>query len=325
MATKRRKKNTRKKVLKNLLSLVIVLILGLLAYLMEPWQYIDTDQGNTGDVSQAVELDESQMAVYYIDVGQADSILIKMPTGENVLIDAGCENDATKEDIEKYIQFIKDQGVETINYMFLTHPHYDHIGAADDIILSDIKVENIILPESDPLLWNNSKSARILDAMDAKDYTYDTCEPGTIYNIGDAVCTVLGPIGTDFSDKNDYSIVMRVVYGETEFLFTGDATTKSENSIVDEWGASALASDVLKVGHHGSNGSNGKKFLEAVSPSLAIISVGKDNSYGHPGDKAMERIENYTNAKVLRTDELGTIIITSDGKNLSQVVLSAAG
>ncbi len=317
MATKKRKK---KKALKSLLSLAIVIILGLITYFTEPWRYIDPDQGNTGDVSQAVEVDESQMAVYYIDVGQADSILIKMPTGENVLIDAGCENGAKKEDIEKYIQFIKDQGVETINYMFLTHPHYDHIGAADDVILSDIKIENIILPESDPLLWNNSESARILDAIDTKNYTYDTCEPGTIYNIGEAVCTVLGPIGTDFSDKNDYSIVMRVVYGETEFLFTGDATTKSENSIVEEWGASALSSDVLKVGHHGSNGSSGKKFLEAVSPSLAIISVGKNNSYGHPGDKAMERIESYTNAEVLRTDKLGTIIILSDGKTISKVV-----
>lgn len=322
MATKKRKKKAQKKALKTVLSLAVAIILAIIAYFTEPWKYIDTDDVS-GNVSQAVEIDESQMAVYYIDVGQADSILIKMPTGENVLIDAGCENDATKEDIAKYIQFIKDQGVETIDYMFLTHPHYDHIGAADDVILSDIKIENIILPESDPLLWNKSKTAKILDAMDEKNYTYDTCEPGTIYNIGEAVWTVLGPIGTDFSNVNDYSIVMRVVYGENEFLFTGDATTSSENDIVEKWGASALASDVLKVGHHGSNGSNGKKFLEAVSPSLAIISVGKDNSYGHPGDKAMERIESYTNATILRTDELGTIVIMSDGKNISQVISSA--
>lgn len=322
MATKKRKKKAQKKALKTVLSLAVAIVLAIIAYFTEPWKYIDTDDVS-GNVSQAVEIDESQMAVYYIDVGQADSILIKMPTGENVLIDAGCENDATKDDIAKYIQFIKDQGVETIDYMFLTHPHYDHIGAADDVILSDIKIENIILPESDPLLWNKSKTAKILDAMDEKNYTYDTCEPGTIYNIGEAVWTVLGPIGTDFSNVNDYSIVMRVVYGENEFLFTGDATTSSENDIVEKWGASALASDVLKVGHHGSNGSNGKKFLEAVSPSLAIISVGKDNSYGHPGDKAMERIESYTNATILRTDELGTIVIMSDGKNISQVISSA--
>ena len=317
MAKKRKK--LKKKVLQSVISAVLVIILGIIAYFTEPWQYIDPD-AQKADISSAVELDPTQLAVYYIDVGQADSILIKLPTGENVLIDAGCENDAETEDIEKYLQFIEAQGVETINYLFLTHPHFDHIGVADDVILN-FEIENIILPDCDALLWNNSSRANILDAMEEKNYTYDTCKSGTIYNVGSAVFTVLGPVGdlSEITDANDYSIVMRMVYEETTFMFTGDATDDVEKDVIEKWGEEALECDVLKVGHHGSSSSSCKAFLEAVNPSLAVISCGKDNSYGHPTEKVRTRLADYTSATILRTDELGTIVLTSDGKTISRV------
>ena len=324
MAKKRKK--SQKKVLQSVLSAVIVIILAIIAYFTEPWQYIDAnDSGDKANISSAVEVDESRLAVYYIDVGQADSILIKLPTGENVLIDAGCENDATASEVSEYLDFITAQGVETIDYLFLTHPHFDHIGAADDVILS-FEIENIILPDCDPLLWNNSSRANILDAMEQKNYTYDTCEPGTIYNIGEAVFTVLGPVGSldNISDANDYSIVMRMVYGETSFMFTGDATESVEKDVIEKWGEDALECDVLKVGHHGSSTSSCKAFLEAVDPSLAVISCGEDNSYGHPTEKVLTRLAENTSATILRTDEIGTVIITSDGTTISLVTVETA-
>ncbi len=319
MAGKRRK-NSKKKIFNSLISTVLIIILAIIAYFTEPWQYFENDKAN---ISSAVEVDPTQLAVYYIDVGQADSILIKLPTGENVLIDAGCENDAENDEIEEYLNFIEAQGVETIDYLFLSHPHFDHIGAADDVI-REFEIENIVLPDCDPLLWNNGSRSNVLDAMEEKNYTYDTCEAGTIYNVGGAEFTVLGPVGDldDVDDTNDYSTVIRMVYGDTSFMFTGDATKEVEEDVIEKWGAEKLKCDVLKVGHHGSSSSSCKEFLEAVEPSLAIISCGKDNSYGHPTKAVLSRLSENTSATVLRTDELGTIVLMSDGKTISRVTVT---
>lgn len=304
-------KRRKSKALKSLVYIIIALVVALVSYITKPWEYITPKEP-----SVSANIDPNDLAVYFIDVGQADSILIKLPTGENVLIDAGCENDAKSKEINAYIDYIKNLGVEKIDYLFLTHPHYDHIGAADEVILS-FDIGEIVLPDCDPSMWG-----RVLDAMEEKNLTYTPSEAGTIYNIGSAAFKILAPVDADSvdpTDKNNYSIVIRMVYGDTAFMFTGDAETKSETALMKLFGTDDLHCDVFKIGHHGSTTSTSVKFLKAINPSIAVISCGKDNSYGHPKKEILDRIAEYTNAEILRTDELGTIIITSDGKSVTQV------
>lgn len=306
-------KKGKRKTLKSLIYILLVLAIAVLSYFTKPWEYINSDKDKP---STSVSVDPTALAVYFIDVGQADSILLKFPTGENVLIDAGCENGAKKDKIDSYINYLKNLGVEKIDMMFLTHPHYDHIGAADEVIMN-FEIGEIVLPECDPSMWGN-----VLDAMDEKNLTYTPSEAGTIYNIGGAEFKVLAPVdasSVDPSDKNNYSIVLRMVYGDTSFMFTGDAETKSETALMNLFGTESLKCDVLKVGHHGSTTSTSVKFIKAVDPSIAVISCGKDNSYGHPNEKILERIKEYTSAEILRTDEMGTVIITSDGSKVTRV------
>ncbi|MGN1095969.1 MAG: ComEC/Rec2 family competence protein [Eubacteriales bacterium] len=314
MAKRKSKKKTR--ALKSLLYIFLALVIAAVSYFTKPWEYLSQNDSERTPPLISAEVDPSSLAVYFIDVGQADSILIRMPSGENVLIDAGCENGAEQSKIDSYIDGIKALGVSKIDYLFLTHPHYDHIGAADEVIYN-FEIGEIVLPECDPAMWS-----KVLTAMEAKNLTYTPAEVGTIYNIGNASFKILAPVDAESvktDDKNNYSLVIRMVYGNTAFMFTGDAETESETALLKYFEGEDISCDVLKVGHHGSTTSTSVKFLKAVDPSVAVISCGKDNSYGHPHTKILERIAEYTSAEILRTDELGTVVITSDGEKITHV------
>ena len=156
----------------------------------------------------------------------------------------------------------------------------------------------------------------MLEAMEAKNLSYIPSEVGDTYRMGDASFTILGPIDTDdVKDKNDYSIVIRLVYGETAFVFTGDATVRVEEQMLAAHPASAFKCDVLKVGHHGSVTSTGKEFLSACNPSLAVIPCGEGNSYGHPDEEIVQLLEE-AEIPILRTDLEGTIVICSNKKEV---------
>lgn len=304
---RRRSKKKQMKIVKSLVALVIVLILGIISLFTEPWQYIGTNDGKT-EIGTKNEASVSDLQVHYIDVGQADSILVRIPTEngtKNMLIDAGTSSGYSDEVITGYLD---DLGIDTLTYMIITHPHLDHGGAAEEVIEA-VDVENIILPECDAgqAFWLG-----MFEAMDAKGLSYIPSEMGDTYEIGEASFTILGPVDvTTVKDTNDYSIVIRLDYGETSFVFTGDATVESEEQMLDANPASAFKCDVLKVSHHGSHTSTGEAFLGACDPDLAIISCGAGNSYGHPHDVVVERIEK-ANVPILRTDLEGTIILASD-------------
>jgi len=305
------KRKRSRKTAKALISLLIVLVLAIISYFTEPWQYIGGEKNEIGNKNEAAVTD---LQVHYIDVGQADSILVRVPTSagvKNMLIDAGTSEGYPASNI---VNYLKGLGITELEYIVITHPHLDHIGAADEVI-TDFTVKNVIMPECEASTkaWLN-----VLTAMDAKDLAYIPSEAGKTYHIGEASFTVLGPIDATTvkpSDTNDYSVVIRLLWGDTSFLFTGDAEASSEAEMLDRFPASAFKSDVLKVGHHGSTTSTSDVFLSAVNPDLAVISCGKDNSYGHPHKETVEKLEK-AGAQILRTDEEGTIILCSDKKEV---------
>ncbi len=229
-----------------------------------------------------------------------------------MLIDAGTSSGYSDKVITGYLDGL---GIDTLTYMMITHPHLDHGGAAEEVIEA-VNVENIILPECDAsqAFWLG-----MFEAMDAKGLSYIPSEIGDTYKVGEASFTILGPVDPSaVKDTNDYSIVIRLDYGETSFVFTGDATVESEEQMLEANPASAFKCDVLKVAHHGSNTSTGEAFLEACDPSLAIISCGEGNSYGHPHDVVVKRIE-AENIPILRTDIEGTIILVSDKNEVKRL------
>lgn len=249
--------------------------------------------------------ERADLEVHFIDVGQADSILIKMPTGENMLIDAG--NNGDSELMDKYL---KAQGVQTIDIAVGTHPHEDHIGSLDTVI-NNFNVEKVYMPK---YAHTTKTFEDVLLAIKNKGLKISTPVPGSTFNLGEAKFSILAPNGDNYKSINDYSIVLRMEYGSNSFLFTGDSEVLSEKEILEK--DYNVQADVLKVAHHGSTTSTSDEFLNAVSPKYAIISCGEDNDYGHPHKEIVAKLDKK-GIKILRTDELGTIVINSDGVSLT--------
>ena len=244
---------------------------------------------------------KENFSVSFIDVGQADSVLIRNGN-YNMLRDAG-----NNEDGEKLVNYFKSLGIEEFTYVFATHPHEDHIGGMDDII-NNFKIDNYYMSNK---LSTTKTFMDVLDALDGCNLKYTVPNKGDTLKLGDANIKVIYP-GDDKSNINDSSIVLKITYGKNSFLLTGDATSNVERKIYNE----DIKSDVLKVAHHGSSYSSTDVFLDRVKPYYAVISVGKNNIYNHPSNKTLEKL-NKRNIKVYRTDLDGTIVFTSDGENLS--------
>ncbi len=244
---------------------------------------------------------ESSLRVNFIDVGQGDSEFIELPNGETLLIDAG-----TNETGADVVNYIESLGYSSIDYVVGTHPHEDHIGGLDDVIRS-FDVESVYMPK---VTADTKTFEDVLDAVDEKGLTINTAKAGVTLVDSDGLSVkMLAPVLDEYDNTNDYSAVIRIVYDDTSFIFMGDAEQYAEDLITGD-----VDSDVLKVGHHGSSTSTGEAFLERVSPSYAVISCGLGNSYGHPHTETIEKLGGIP---VFRTDEMGTIVATSDGSEIS--------
>ncbi len=265
---------------------------------------------DTQDNLQSVELISteestetgSQLQIHYLDVGQGDATLIECD-GHFMLIDAGNNDKGTA--VQSYLS---KQGVSNLDYVIGTHPDADHIGGLDVIITKfDCKAVFLENEQKDTATYRD-----VLDAISYRGYQKTAPAVGEQYQLGDAVFTIVGPstIGTE---SNDNSIALVLQYGQNKFYFEGDAGEKEEESILET--GIDVSADVYKIGHHGSKTSTGEDMLAAVDPTYAVISVG-ENSYGHPSADVLTKLREK-DISLFRTDEQGTLIATSDGKNIS--------
>ena len=258
----------------------------------------------------------------FFDIGQGDAIFIETPKGQQVLIDGG-PSSVILEKLGKEIPFW-DRDIDLI---ILSHPEADHLSGLIDV-LKKYKVQNI--------LWTGI----IRDTPEYKEWQKLIKEEGAkiyIAKKGEKILMsngismeILYPFenleGKEIKDSNDTSIVSRLNFSNTSFLFTGDISKTAEKELIREYSCSNLCkfatldSDVLKIAHHGSKNSSSEEFLQEVSPEFAVISVGKNNSYGHPAPETLENLNKY-GIKVLRTDEIGDIKIISDGKSIENKII----
>ena len=246
---------------------------------------------------------EAAFAVHYLDVGQADCALV-LCDGHAMLIDGG-----NAEDSNLVYSYLERQGIEHLDYMVASHAHEDHIGGLSGA-LNYATVDTAFSPvtEGDTKVFQN-----MVDYLAKQGKTLTVPEVGQTFSLGSAQVTILGPV-KEYSDTNDTSIVLSVDYGKTSFLFTGDMEASAEADLLDS-GADVTAT-VLKAGHHGSDTSSSYRFLREVMPAYTVISVGEDNSYGHPNEEILSRLRDV-GTEVYRTDLQGTIIAESDGTNVT--------
>lgn len=288
----------RRKRKNNKISLIILFI-AIIGYIITTYSnYLNPSQANETRNQNIVTTD---LKVYFFDVGQADSILITN-NGHNMLIDAGNNEDGPK--LVKYIK--EDLGITEFDYLIGTHPHEDHIGGLDDII-NNFDIKKIYLPD---ITTTTKTFEDVLDAISSKELTITIPKIGETFKLGEADFTILYT-GTNSSDLNSTSIITKMIFGKYSYLFTGDTTSDIEKTILDQ----NIDIDVLKVAHHGSKYSSSLEFLEKTTPSYAIISVGKNNSYNHPSSETINNLKKYTN-NIYLTSELGTILLTSNGQTI---------
>ena len=269
----------------------IVLLLSFFAYL-----YVSYSDKSHNPIN--LSKDELKgIKLSYLDVGQADSILIQIGN-ENMLIDAGNNSDG-----EGLVEYLKEQDISSFKYVVGTHAHEDHVGGMDDII-NNFNIEHFYMPD---VISTTKTYEDILDALENKKVRYETPNIDDTFNLGEASIKVIY-IGNDNNNLNNTSIVLKLKFKNAEFLFMGDFEKDIEKTLLDK----DIKADIIKIGHHGSDSSSSKDFIEKVNPSISIISVGKNNKYNHPKKSTIDLL-NKVNSRILRTDELGTIIITSDG------------
>lgn len=237
-----------------------------------------------------------------LDIGQGDAILIKTPSGKEVLVDAG-----PKDSVLPALQKVMSPFDTNIDILIITNPDADHIGGFADV-LGVYDVGLVIEPGT----YNPSATYRNLkEKITEKKVQNILARAGTHIDFGDgAMLDILFP-DRDVSnwEANDGSVVAKLTYGEHSFLLTGDATTKTEKIILEKYPKEFLDVDVLKVGHHGSHTSTSNAFVREITPEYALISDGKNNKYGHPHQAVLDTLNSF-GAKILRTDLSGTIILT---------------
>ncbi len=277
-------------------GLVIILALvGIIIFLIDRWQFISSNE----------------LRIDFLDVGQGDAIFITAPGGQQVLVDGGPGQSVLRE-LGKVMPFYD----RSIDMVVLTHPDADHIGGLPEVV-SRFSVGYIVAPEIesdnhiDDALWRVAKRKDVARALGVEGFVVIIDPVAGVY------LEVLGPRkDVEYADINDHSVVMRLVYGSTSFLLMGDASKERERELVNRY-AGTLATDVLKVGHHGSNTSTSDIFVSAVSPDWAVISAGSGNRYGHPHSEVISTLE-AQGVDVLETSVRGRVRFSSDGERVVQ-------
>lgn len=299
----KRNNRTRKKKQNKLLSSIIISIIIIASTIWSKENIENTNNNSLANDSFAV----ASMQVHFIDVGQADSILI-LSDDEAMLVDAGNNEDGTY-----LVKYLKEQGISKLKYVIATHPHEDHIGGMDDVI-NNFTVETVLMPD----VTHTTKTFEdVLNAMNENDLGITIPSVGEEYEIGKAKFVVIAPNKEmDENNLNDASIGVKLVNGNNRFIMCGDAQKFSEKAMLQS--GIDLSAQVYKVSHHGSNTATTDAFLKAISPEYAIIQCGENNSYGHPHKETLHKLEQM-GVIVLRNDKNGTIIAISDGNKIQWI------
>lgn len=260
------------------------------------------NQNNNQNQNDYINTNNDLLKVHYLDVGQGDSIFIELPNNETMLIDA-----AESYQSENIINYLKNLNYQKIDYVIGTHPHTDHIGGLKDII-NTFEIGKIYMPK---VVSTTKTYERLLMAIKDKNLKINTAKAGiSIIDTDTLKINILAPNSETYTELNNYSVVTKITYGTTKFLFMGDAEKLSENEIKED-----VTADVIKIGHHGSNTSSSINFIKKVNAKYGIISVGLNNKYNLPKEETITNWEN-SGTKIYLTSINGTIRASSDGTNI---------
>ncbi len=260
-------------------------------------QGTDDSGSHNGNSSESTDFE-----IHFIDVGQADAALV-ISSGKTMLIDGG-----NAEDSNLIYSYLQKQNITHLDYVVCTHAHEDHVGGLSGA-LTAATAGTVMAPVTD---YDTKAFRNFVSKAAERGCSIHVPKAGDTFALGDALVTILGPV-KEYEETNDTSIVLRIVYGNTSFLFTGDMEADAERDLLDS--GAVLQSTLLKVGHHGSETSTSYRFLREVAPTYGVISVGTGNNYGHPHDEVMSRLRD-ADVTLYRTDLQGDIICKSNGTNL---------
>ncbi len=290
--------------MKKFISLIII-ILGALGYVAFEPQLNESHAVETvekEETKEVINTTDDTITVHFLDVGQADAIIVELINNEVMLIDAGEVGDS-----ETVINYLKSLNYSNIDYLVGTHPHADHIGGMENVI-NEFTIENIYMPKT---TTNTKTYEDLLTTISDNNLKIKAATSDVIILEEDNYkIEIIGPV-EEYNDLNNSSALIKITYYNNSFLFMGDAEKESEEDITSD-----IDVDVLKVGHHGSDTSSTKEFIERVTPEYAVISVGEDNKYNLPKQSTIDILE-AVDAQVFRTDLDGTVVISSDGNNLT--------
>ena len=298
---------------KQISKIIVTIAILLIATVVTANQVGESEPSNTGTQpngqtsSSEVQNPQGELRLTMIDCGQADSFLLAQH-GETCLVDCGTRS--TGKDV---VQYLKDQGITKIDYLFGTHPHDDHMGGMYDVI-TNFEIGKVIIPKVKDGTVTTNWYLKLMKELKQNSYNIEYVSLGTIYQLGQATINVIGPSNEPDDNKNNYSTVLKVSFGEMDIIMTGDAEKKVEQDIIES--GINLDAEILKVGHHGSDTSTSEAFLDAISPDYALISTEVGNKYDHPIKVTMDNLKSR-NIEVYRTDENGTVVAHITTKDVS--------
>lgn len=294
-------KKIKRNIKRNFFEILIILLAFLIINNQDKIKNL-FNQNNNQNQNAYINTNNDLLKVHYLDVGQGDSIFIELPNNETMLIDA-----AESYQSENIINYLKNLNYQKIDYVIGTHPHTDHIGGLKDII-NTFEIGKIYMPK---VVSTTKTYESLLMAIKDKNLKINTAKAGTsIIDIDTLKINILAPNNSTYTELNNYSVVTKITYGTTKFLFMGDAEKLSENEIKED-----VTADVIKIGHHGSNTSSSIDFIKKVNAKYGIISVGLNNKYNLPKEEIITNWEN-SGTKIYLTSINGTITASSDGTNI---------
>ena len=294
-------KKIKKNIKRNFFEILIILLAFLIINNQDKIKNL-FNQNNNQNQNDYINTNNDLLKVHYLDVGQGDSIFVELPNNETMLIDA-----AESYQSENIINYLKNLNYQKIDYVIGTRPHTDHIGGLKNII-NTFEIGKIYMPK---VVSTTKTYESLLMAIKDKNLKINTAKAGTSIIDTDALkINILAPNNSTYTELNNYSVVTKITYGTTKFLFMGDAEKLSENEIKEN-----VTADVIKIGHHGSNTSSSIDFIKKVNAKYGIISVGLNNKYNLPKEETITNWEN-SGTKIYLTSTNGTIRASSDGTNI---------